>query len=464
MTIDSGWLHCFKEDVPEAFTEKPQFRPTCAYSDGQIKLMQSPPDRPMTWDDYVYNRFVRHYLYYLEHLDTLIIAFDNYEQVPPAKCMTQTSRRKHIPPIPFSETSPLPCMVPEGEYWTQTISNRTFKTKVIELVSLRLPKLLLDKCENPSSKTIIIDYHQPVMYRLNPSKNMVEGITISDMPALGEADVKFPRWAERYPKILIDSIDGDTIPIALLQHELLLQQEKCPPKVTVYRMKINLKGSKPTATTEKTKPVKRKGTSQTDLTTTEEGTTKTPKRPPREYEYCDIHMLYQGLLQSISQSLGPIRSPSHSGHEMRMVTTLILLTGSDFTRQLPQLGACTLWENLPHIWLPLTLAYQPASSQLQIPLAMSCLITGLYRLKFEKHLTPTTSTYVQVYRDLMASRLAPRTKNSLAPVLRIETTLKNCNWVLQYWACQYLQVPPSPISEQFGYKMLPGGKTQYMDV
>ena len=52
-------------------------------------------------------------------------------------------RRKNIPALPFGEHSELPCMVPEGERWTQCIANRAFKTRVIDLVLLRLPHVLL---------------------------------------------------------------------------------------------------------------------------------------------------------------------------------------------------------------------------------------------------------------------------------------------------------------------------------
>jgi hypothetical protein len=36
MTIDSAWLACFKEEVPEAFTPKPLFRAAAMFSDGQV--------------------------------------------------------------------------------------------------------------------------------------------------------------------------------------------------------------------------------------------------------------------------------------------------------------------------------------------------------------------------------------------------------------------------------------------
>jgi hypothetical protein len=401
----------------------------------------------MSWEDYMHKRFVYSYLHYLRQCDTLVIAFDNYAYVPPAKCMTQATRRKHIPAIPFSETSPLPCMVPEGEYWTQAISNRTFKNKVIEYVCLKLPKLLLARCENPSRKTIIIDYDIPEVFRINPDTDKVCVNQLSELPPLGEADIKFPRWAAKYPKLLVDSIDGDSVPIALIQHETMLQQDQPPPRVCIYRMKIKLADDAPPKDAKKRKP-----------------TDPPKKRPAREYEYVDVHMLYQGLLTSIRQATSPVKYPTHERHEMRMITTMILLTGSDFTRNLPQLGARTLWENIVDLWFPLTLAYQPGSSQLNPTMALSMLVTNMYKIKFEKHIGRDCVDYASVARNLLSSSLCKRVKDSIASPERVSATIRNCNWVLLYWTCDPTHPPPSPISEDFGYKQDRNGKTEYIDL
>lgn len=82
------------------------------------------------------------------------------------------------------------------------IANRTFKSLVIEFVALTLPaRLLKDK---PNRK-LIIDYQTPELYRWN--KNEVERSEISGLTPMGEADVKFNRYADIYAKLHIDSID-----------------------------------------------------------------------------------------------------------------------------------------------------------------------------------------------------------------------------------------------------------------
>lgn len=112
MTIDSTWLTAFKREVPCAFKPGAPFRYAAVFTDGQIKLMQPPARFIQTWDEFISRQFVRHLVRFLEVADTAVLAFDNYEHVPVAKCMTQQARRRHVPVAAFGETSPLPCLVP----------------------------------------------------------------------------------------------------------------------------------------------------------------------------------------------------------------------------------------------------------------------------------------------------------------------------------------------------------------
>jgi len=92
MTIDSTWLQAFKEDVPCAFTPTVPFKAAAVFVDGQIKLMQSCPREPQTWDQFIHRQFARHLARHLERCDTVVLAFDNYAEVPRAKSMTQVAR------------------------------------------------------------------------------------------------------------------------------------------------------------------------------------------------------------------------------------------------------------------------------------------------------------------------------------------------------------------------------------
>lgn len=335
MTIDSSWLSAFKEELPHAFTPRRPFAPAAVFVDGQIKLMQGQQSEPQTWDDFIYRQFARPLSKAYEGCDAVILAFDNYEHVPRAKCMTQAKRRRNVPILPFSEASELPCMVPDGERWTQCIANRTFKTRVIDLVLLRLPAILL---RAHPRRRLIVDYQAPVEYREEAGR--VVCAPLEGLPALGEADVKFTRFADMFGRLVVDSIDGDSIPIALMHHERCLRRASPPPLVSIYRIELKTRDDKKRAADGQGKP------------------------SGRAYEHVNVHALYEGLMQAVAQSNGRIRSMTHAGHEMAMLVALIALTGTDFSRNLPQLSGRTLYGWLPDIWHALMAAYQPSCCRL----------------------------------------------------------------------------------------------------
>lgn len=105
---------------------------------------------------------------------------------------------------------------------------------MIELVLTRLPSALLHGAE--PGKTLVIDYHQPLRYVVGGDGALLPHTSLGHMRVLGEADVKFTRYADEYDHLLVDSIDGDSVPIALLHHELTLRKELCPPKVRFFCM------------------------------------------------------------------------------------------------------------------------------------------------------------------------------------------------------------------------------------
>lgn len=253
----------------------------------------------------------------------------------------------------------------------------------------------------------------------------------------------------------MDSIDGDSIPIALLHHEMCLRRATPPPIVHVYRLELN-RGKK---TDSETAPAVKR---------TADGDAKNaapPKRayckgsnPPRTYEYVNIHALYEGLKDVISQSVGRIVMPSHAGHEMAMLVSLITLTGTDFSRNLPQLSGRSVYNWLPDIWPTLVMAYDPVQSCLRVDMAAKHLVGLLYRIKFQRHVSATELQ--GVLADLQAASIASRTKESLPTYERIVCTVRNANWVLAYWTCE---PAPDPIQHAFGFRLLPNGTPEYDD-
>lgn len=430
MTIDSSWLSAFKEELPHAFTPRRPFAPAAVFVDGQIKLMQGQQGEPQTWDDFIYRQFARPLSKAYEGCDAVILAFDNYEHVPRAKCMTQAKRRRNVPILPFSEASELPCMVPDGERWTQCIANRTFKTRVIDLVLLRLPAILL---RAHPRRRLIVDYQAPVEYREEAGR--VVCAPLEGLPALGEADVKFTRFADMFGRLVVDSIDGDSIPIALMHHERCLRRASPPPLVSIYRIELKTRDDKKRAADGQGKP------------------------SGRAYEHVNVHALYEGLMQAVAQSNGRIRSMTHAGHEMAMLVALIALTGTDFSRNLPQLSGRTLYGWLPDIWHALMAAYQPSCCRLDEGRAVNQLVALLYRTKFPKH-APRSDNLAGVLCTLQQSPLSARVRDSLPSPGRVACTVRNANWVLAYWTCE---PPPDPIQPAYGFRLLPGGCPEYDD-
>ena len=148
-----------------------------------------------------------------------------------------------------------------------------------------------------------------------------------------------------------------------------------------------------------------------------------PKKPKRKYEYVDIWKLIFGLKEAIFQSHGRVRLPMHDGHEMGMLISLITLTGTDFSRNLPQLSGRTVFSYLPTIWMTLAMSYDPAKDQLIESDALDRLIPLIYHTKYGNH---TQSRYGmgKVLEEIQRSKLSTRSKESMPSVARVACTIR----------------------------------------
>jgi hypothetical protein len=425
MTIDSSWIAAFKEESPNAFTKTIPFRPVAAFCDGQIRLMRGHTDDFMTWDMYVWQQFHAHVkkFYDTHKVSTVILAFDDYAHVPEAKCMTQVKRRKHLPKLDILEREPLPSFCPSGERWDQCIANRTFKSKVIAMVIARLPGLLQLK----EGQALIIDYAGcPLEFRAGE----LEGRPLPELLPLGEADVKFTRYASLFKDLLVDSVDGDSVPIALLHHEACVADltmgsmreddlVEAPPRVCIYRMTTRVE--------------KRKAGDE-------------DRR--RTFEYVNIPLLHHALREVFAQSMGRMQSPTHGRHLMGMLVALIGLTGTDFTRGMPQLSGRSVFGLLPDLWLALVRSYDPSVGQLDVDSATDRLVACIYAAKYATHVSGTPASLNHVFEALHHSKLSQRTRDSLPSVGRVVCTVRNVNWLLRYW--REASVVPDPLQQEAG--------------
>jgi hypothetical protein len=421
MTIDSSWIACFKEEAPEAFTKHAPFEPTAVFCDGQIRLMCPMSSEALTWDDYIERQFGRHVRKNLERrrVACVILAFDDYARVPEAKSMTQQKRRRHLPAVTIHARDALPPVVPQGAEWQQCISNRTFKSKVIELVIYKLTSTL----QLGEGQSLIVDYQgHPVRYS---GAGAHCGVPLTDLAPLGEADVKFVRYAALYEKLQVDSVDGDSVPIALLHMEAGGGRVG---NISILRLETRIKGEEPAADKKRARP---------------------DAKPGRVYEFVNVGLLYAVLRsQVIPQCLGRTPLLLHDGHEIAMLVALIGLSGTDFTRGLPLVSGKTMYELLPDLWLRLARAYDPRTRQLEPRAAADLVVATVYQRKFQKHAGGPGAALADVLGSLRGSSLSERTKGLLPTAETLHCTVRNTNWLLRYWTEQDY---PDPVQPQFGF-------------
>lgn len=464
MTIDSSWIACFKEEIPAAFTPHPSFRPDAVFVDGQIRLMPSAVDAVMSWEEYIQRQFERHVArHFSRGVSCVILAFDDYAHVPSAKNMTQTKRRKNVPALDFHARDALPPCVPRGEEFTRCISNRTFKSKLIQLVIHRLTTNL--KCD--PGQCLVIDYcGPPVRHYSRDCRREPE--PIAHFGALGEADVKFVRYTEIYDKLQVDSVDGDSIPIALLHME-----RGHSGNISVFRMQTRVKpeteagksDEQSRAKAGKEKPAAKKAKLSPEVSPAaacsevSESPPEAKKKPPaaRLYEYVDVRLLYDALVgMVVPQALGRSRLSSHDGHEISLLVCLIGLSGTDFTRGLPLVSGKTLYDFLPSLWVRLCRSYDTSARQLVPDAALDLLVSRIYHRKFERHTADRDMS--DVLARLKASKLSGKTKDRLPEAETLLCTLRNTNWLLRYW--RELD-PPDPVQEEFGFCRTKTGAVQF---
>jgi hypothetical protein len=413
MTIDSSWIACLKQEVPAAFTPRAPFHPDAVFCDGQIRLMCPVVDEVLTWADYIERQFTRHLTRYLaKGVPCVILAFDDYRHVPEAKSMTQAKRRRHLPVAAFNPRDALPPVVPQGERWASCISNRSFKSRVIQLVIDHLTRHL----PLGPGQSLVIDYQgAPVRHYAGGAE------TMDGLSPLGEADVKFPRYAALYDKLQVDSVDGDSVPIALLQME-----RGGGGQISILRMETRTAPRTPPAARGEPRPKARAGGGSPPG----EPKPKAERGPKRVYEYVHVRLIFDALrCYVVPQCLDRGALPSHAGHEIAMLVGLIGLTGTDFTRGLPLLSGKTVYEQLPGIWLRLAAAFDPATRQLRPDATLDRVVAALYQRKFDRHAQP--GTLDDVLGALGGSKLSDRTKKHLPTREVLHCTVRNVNWLLR---------------------------------
>jgi hypothetical protein len=166
-------------------------------------------------------------------------------------------------------------------------------------------------------------------------------------------------------------------------------------------------------------------------------------------KYVNVGLLYAALREHvIPQCTGLDSLPSHAGHEIAMLVALIGLSGTDFTRGIPLVSGKTLYDLLPHLWVRLAHAYDPATRQLRPDAALDAVLSVVYHRKFERHVKSAAGGVGAVLDALARSSLSERTRRLLPSPEVLHCTVRNTNWLLRYWLDEEY---PDPVQPQFGF-------------
>lgn len=200
MGFSSEWVSIMKGTVREAFTTEsnaPNIRG--AFIDGQIQLMKS---QYITTMDMFYRVQYGNMInrYFKDGPDDMIVilAFDDYNNVPDSKSMTQQKRKQKVEDIlPFTENDNLPtgnCPM----NWSGAMCNRVFKTKLIRKIIEVMGTMVTLK----NRQRLIVDFiGDPIEYSTQPGGMCMTGTNspcyarnMTGFQPIGEADCKMPRY------------------------------------------------------------------------------------------------------------------------------------------------------------------------------------------------------------------------------------------------------------------------------
>lgn len=392
MTIHSDWIGLMKKIVPAAFSPSLPVLPEAGFIDGQIKLMGlSRPRDPetgirgvATWEHLLQAQFRAPIeKMWGEGAGTVVLAFDDYKNVPRAKSITQETRRSRLMPFAFEETRQLPSEPPEN--WASAMGNRAFKAKVQQMIIDTLPSLL----DPPDGCRLIVDWKGENYTQFQWHGEEIT-TTVEPRDQVGEADIKFTKWASRLNcPMAVEATDGDFIPIALLS---------TVREIAILRYE--------------------QGVCQKDH---------------RSYEWVDVDELRKGLRPII---------------QIEDLVILIGLTGTDYSRGLPLVGPKRI-----HLETMGDLMRDRALDHLAIA---DVIVSRIYYDAFQNHIL-NRGALPSVLDALQASKLGAKTKDRLPSEKRVLTTVRNAQFLLQYWSGQ-----PADAME-YGFRVGEGGHVQWDD-
>ena len=183
-----------------------------------------------------------------------------------------------------------------------------------------------------------------------------------------------------------------------------------------------------------------------------------------EYEIIHVNLLIQVLHTRMNNA-----SPQHvvitptqkatPAHLTAMLSFMVLLCGCDYSKKLPRVGAKSLWDNFDVV-IPAILActsYTNDVFSVDADQSIDGLIASLYTRIYTKHVqggeyNPTNTMQVVLQR-LHSSTLSEKTKLELPTHVSLNTTLRNIEWVINYWTIENGD-PACPIDGTHGFGLV----------
>jgi hypothetical protein len=406
MTINSEWVSMLKTSHPRAFTEALPTKPVAWFVDGQIKLMKGA--WITTWEVFFQMQFVRTIDRAFDSgAQVVIMGFDDYTHVPECKGMTQRKRNKVAKDFVYDSSKGLPEAPPQD--WNAAMRNRTFKVAVIGFIVKNI-KLHYKNCE----KTVIVDWvGAPVVLgrQLTADARKLPECVLDATSKRGECDIKAFAWTVWGPT-MIESTDGDFIPLALLQ----TSKDKTK-RIFLERIHTRIAGKR-----------------------TAEGSKK------RQMEFVDISSLHAHVLTLLPRQAQPIQT----------LAMLIALTGCDFCNSLPVIGPAKLWA-ARHLFRNVDVTAEPGAL---------AAISHAYTRTFGAHIPTSREADItdsaaspdraaHVYGTMASHiqacvKISALTRDRIWSVAHMQNHVRNAMWtVMQYWS--QLERHSDPTLSDHGY-------------
>ena len=484
MTIDRGWICCFKGLRPTAFSTDPPASVAVVFIDGQLKL-QCPEGINDFHEFFValYKRMLDRYLA-MEGVKTIILGFDDSTISPAAKAATQAKRRSKSEKLEWSTLQPLPSMIPAN--YSILLMNRAFKTRVVQYIIQQVGLF----CKVRPDQRIIIDYmgapYTAVGYgsgRLNtafgPNGAPTEADHFEITKELAECDNKWTNYIGLGDMIL-DAVDSDYVIIALATMERL---GKNAPRIFVKRLLLEpgnaaLKVAAEAAGFEIKKKVPANKKPKIDIFTAAadcsgnkenvDPSTAPVVKKPRTYEYADCGMIGESMTAMLQKYTPDALKPQI----IRILAHLIALCGCDFTRGVPYLSGNAALKNADILWPGLCAAASVDASTGVISMDSRLVAEGVVgvlwkEVQFKKLCGSSAmrnADFETLYKELSTNHsISQFRRDRLITPMDLHCLVRSSNWCTWYWS-DSLTTPCSLTGGDYGFtRSRVGGPVEFDD-